>query len=289
MELEDETDTTDDTACIDTLLDGPILVLAPHPDDETLGCGALLSHAFARHGAHVICMTDGSAAPDGPWTWSPGEHGRHRLGELDLAVSHLGGHASDITCLRRPAGWTERTETFRMLATHIGVIAGSVGARRIFATAGTGGNDDHRATACVAELAASLYGLDLWYYPVWSQWNAADLADRSRIARAHRLPLGAATEAKTRALGAHRSQLDAAVPDAVAWPGAPRTLRDLFLGRDEVFFKPASPALPCLSPSVPDEAAAEPDMPRMTPPDAAVPAAKVAVMAGRDDAGSGSP
>jgi Uncharacterized proteins, LmbE homologs len=37
----------------------PLAVLAPHPDDETLGCGALLFDA-AAHGARctVICVTD---------------------------------------------------------------------------------------------------------------------------------------------------------------------------------------------------------------------------------------
>lgn len=39
----------------------PILVLAPHPDDEVLGCGgAILAHIEAGHPVDVIIVTDGS-------------------------------------------------------------------------------------------------------------------------------------------------------------------------------------------------------------------------------------
>ena len=47
----------------------PALVLAPHPDDESLGCGALLAASFAGPGAHVICLTDGGASHLGSPTW----------------------------------------------------------------------------------------------------------------------------------------------------------------------------------------------------------------------------
>ena len=50
-------------ASADALLGGrPLLVLAPHPDDESLGCGALLAHGLAGPGAHVACLTDGAAS-----------------------------------------------------------------------------------------------------------------------------------------------------------------------------------------------------------------------------------
>ena len=40
---------------------GPIIVLAPHPDDETLGCGGLLAAcAAAQIPAHIFVLTDGS-------------------------------------------------------------------------------------------------------------------------------------------------------------------------------------------------------------------------------------
>ena len=41
-----------------------LVVLAPHPDDESLGCGALLARGFAGAGAHVICLMAVRATPD---------------------------------------------------------------------------------------------------------------------------------------------------------------------------------------------------------------------------------
>lgn len=39
---------------------GPVLVIAPHPDDETIGCGATLAlHARRGDVVHVLVVTDG--------------------------------------------------------------------------------------------------------------------------------------------------------------------------------------------------------------------------------------
>ena len=50
----------------EALLDAPALVAAPHPDDETLGCGGLL---LARHArgvpASVVFLTDGAGSHQG--------------------------------------------------------------------------------------------------------------------------------------------------------------------------------------------------------------------------------
>ena len=44
---------------------GPALVLAPHPDDEVLGCaGAILRHVAAREGVKIVVVTDGGAGDE---------------------------------------------------------------------------------------------------------------------------------------------------------------------------------------------------------------------------------
>ena len=79
-----------------------IVVLAPHPDDETLGCGGLLARAFAGAGAHVVCVTDGSASHPASREWPPVRLAEMRRGELIEAIEILGGGAADLTWLGHP-------------------------------------------------------------------------------------------------------------------------------------------------------------------------------------------
>jgi LmbE family N-acetylglucosaminyl deacetylase len=97
--------------------DGPgpgerLLVLAPHPDDETLAAGGLLQRALARGGAaRVLFATDGE---NNPWTQRLVERrvrigpedsarfGRRRRGEALAALVELGLRAEDAVFLGLP-------------------------------------------------------------------------------------------------------------------------------------------------------------------------------------------
>jgi LmbE family N-acetylglucosaminyl deacetylase len=72
-----------------------VLVFAPHPDDEVLGCGgsiAKLTAAGAR--AHVAYLTSGE---QGSGLVPPAELGPVREGEARAAVSLLGVDPADVT------------------------------------------------------------------------------------------------------------------------------------------------------------------------------------------------
>ena len=216
--------------CIAQLLEEPIVILTPHPDDNALGCGALLTHAFANKGAHIICMGEG------PHT---GAHGgpTARRGEIELAVAYLGGQPGDITALRRPAGWAEQRDTFKMLARHVGTIAQATGARRIFSTADTSENAEHRATAEVAAMAAEMFDLRLCHYQVWAEWTEAALSDASPGGTLHRLPVGDAAAAKSRALGAFRSHSGRNLSSGQTGITLSTEYHTRFLGTDELFYE----------------------------------------------------
>lgn len=223
--------------CISALLEEPIVILTPHPDDNAFGCGALMTHAFANKGAHIICMGEGphagaNAAPCA------------RPGEIELAVAHLGGQPSDITAMRRPAGWAEQRDTFPMLARHVGTIARAIGARRIFSTADTSDNAEHRATAEVAAMAAELFELHLCHYPVWAEWSETTLADVFPGGTLHRLPIGESAAAKSRALAAFRSRFGQDLPSGPDGFTLPDPYRTRFLSADELFFEAARIAHP---------------------------------------------
>ena len=69
-----------------------VLVLAPHYDDEVLGCGGLIIQ-LAAGGARVVCafMSDGSGGVEGPPEGSTeDEYSERRRGEADAAAKVLG-------------------------------------------------------------------------------------------------------------------------------------------------------------------------------------------------------
>lgn len=77
-------------AAMATLGTPPILVLAPHPDDEVLGCGgAILAHVEAGHPVDVIIVTDGSKGIPDP-ELSPSTARIIRANEAMAAARMLG-------------------------------------------------------------------------------------------------------------------------------------------------------------------------------------------------------
>lgn len=97
-----------------------LLVVAPHPDDETLGCGVLIQRVLAAGGAvQILLMTDGD---NNPWPQRYMEcrvHiddvGRRRWGarrrvEVEQAIARLGVSASALRAL----GWRDMGITRRL-------------------------------------------------------------------------------------------------------------------------------------------------------------------------------
>ena len=79
-------------------------MLAPHPDDETLGCGGtILLHRQAGGVVRVLIVTDGRASRAGGL--GPDEMARRREGEARHAMASLG---VELVWLGLPeAGWSE--------------------------------------------------------------------------------------------------------------------------------------------------------------------------------------
>ncbi len=82
---------------------GPVLVVAPHPDDETLGCGGLIAQRRSEgRRVVVVVLTDGRAllAVRGILTDpTPEEVSRLRKDETRRAFEILGGNPADLRFL----------------------------------------------------------------------------------------------------------------------------------------------------------------------------------------------
>jgi LmbE family N-acetylglucosaminyl deacetylase len=227
------------TACItaaDFAGDKPIVVLAPHPDDESLGCGAVLSAAFGRAGAHVICMTDGSASHPGSSDWPPARLAQLRREELGAAMTALGGGAGDLTWLGY--GDTALGDADpRHIAQRIAEICHRIGADRLIATSPLDHHTDHKATAAIAEHVVTLCPwMGLFFYPVWSRWDDPDFCEKHADWRLVRVDASESRRVKLQAINAHHSQRGLIISDTEGFCLAPEMIRR-FADEDELYFE----------------------------------------------------
>lgn len=165
-----------------------LLVVAPHPDDETLGCGLLLQQVLAAGGqVRVLLITDGD---NNPWPQRYLERrlriddsarrrwGIRRREEVVCALERLGASAATL----QPLGWHDMTVTQRLRDEPAAAVAAvraaieAFGPTLVCAPALRDRHPDHGAAHVLCRLA--LAGLEpaptLLAYPVH---EAADPGD----------------------------------------------------------------------------------------------------------------
>lgn len=188
-----------------------VVVLAAHPDDETLGAGGLISR-LADLGAAirvVLCSAGEASHPYSPTT-APGELATLRLREFEDAMAEL-GLGGRWTFLRLPDGQLghHRSAICDALNAAVRDAAGGCPPSDVVLVAPfrADGHTDHDVAGSVAAQLAKEEGYGLLEYPIW-YWLWADVADE-RWRRWVRSDLTAGgREAKSAALQAHRSQLE---------------------------------------------------------------------------------
>lgn len=236
---------------------GPVVIVAPHPDDETLGCGGLIA-LLAGRGAVVqtIFLTDGEGSHPAHPLLLPPELARRRRDEALDALSALGIREpkKSTVFLGAPDGRLDRLWTAdrrRVLEAMIAQIR-AVKPTAVFAPYRLGGSTEHTAAFELARTAcAGAGGGQLLEYPVWAWWNPLRLRAQLRLnAENLRLPLDRTLwEAKRRALACHRTQLHPTPP----WPEPvlPVAIAHACLAPQEFFFRRYVPAgvTPVLSPA----------------------------------------
>lgn len=151
-----------------------ITVIAPHPDDETLGLGATLAMLCAAGvDVQLISVTDGGACYSGLDARCRAELEAVRWGEVCRAAKVLG--AAEPVRLQMPDGELachERQLTERIAALLAGCPKGSWCA----ATWHGDGHPDHEAVGRAAAAAAVHSGAVFVEYPVW-MWHWATPGD----------------------------------------------------------------------------------------------------------------
>ncbi|MGW2842131.1 PIG-L deacetylase family protein [Streptomyces sp. NPDC001493] len=201
-------------------IDGPVVVVAAHPDDEVLGVGGTLARLTAAGvEVHVVTVTDGEASHPGSRRVQPDALGRLRAAELAAALDDLGVDRHRRTRLGVPDTRVDAYEN-EVAARLVDVLRDS-GAQLCLAPWTGDLHADHEAAGRAARTAARVAGTALWFYPVWT-WHWAEPGDpRVPWDAARRLPLTAAEQArKAAAVNRFRTQIAPLADD----PGDPTVI-----------------------------------------------------------------
>jgi len=217
----------------------PILVIAPHPDDETLGCGGLLTLA-SRLGLlpRVIYLTDGRASHLGSPAWPPRRLAKERRREALAALAELGVGRTNVLFLDwRDAAPHPRGSPGQLAAVEkVSRWLFDVSPRSIFAPWRGEEHCDHQAAAELAIALAERLPLRQLDYMVWG-WSLPHLEAAHGSDVCWRLPCADACAERRRALARHRTQMTDLISDAEEAFRIPEELVALTDRSSEIFFE----------------------------------------------------
>ncbi len=211
-----------------------MIVVAPHPDDETLGLGATIAQLVASGvDVQVVSVSDGGGAQPGITLSSRLRLETTRRYEMRRATDVLG--ISSSVSLGLPDGDLGNHEN--QLAESLVEILAAAGPMTWCAATWRGdGHPDHEAVGRAAAVACARTGAQLLEYPVW-MWHWAKPADRdvpwSRC-RSVRVP-GWAVDRKRLAAQCYRSQFRPSAGESA--PVLPPFVFQRLLAVGEVMFR----------------------------------------------------
>lgn len=183
------------------------VIIAPHPDDEVLGCGGLMSQlAQLQRSLALISVTDGGGSHPGSLLWPENRLKTIRPQESADALARLGLLPGTFEWQR--AGIADGSVSdhedalVAFLERHLGPTD------VVFSTWAHDGHPDHEAVGRASARACALTGAQLREVPIWA-WHWADPEDeRLPWDQARKLLLDPATLAHKRdAVHAFSSQL----------------------------------------------------------------------------------
>ncbi len=171
-----------------------VLLVSPHPDDESIGCGGTLRrHVLAGDEVRLIFLTSGEW---GGWAESPEELARRREQEAATAAEILG--ISHVEFWREPDGMLQATDTL------VGRLADAMtdwDPTIVYAPHAQEDSPDHQAAARAVRRARRRLdgrGASCFFFEIWTPIRRFDqIVDISEV-----------LNTKLDAIRAHRSQCE---------------------------------------------------------------------------------
>lgn len=211
-----------------------LIVVAPHPDDETLGLGGLIAQLVTSGiDVQVVSVSDGGAAQPDATAADRLRMEATRKHELHRATNILG--VSAIASLGLPDG--ELTAHEDGLADTLSEILENEGPGTWCAATWCGdGHPDHEAVGRAAAAACTRTGVALLEYPIWMWHWALPMDPTVPWDRAYSVPLPIrAVDRKRQAAQCYRSQFERHAGESA--PVLPTFVLKRLLAVGEVVFR----------------------------------------------------
>ncbi|MET1027081.1 MAG: PIG-L deacetylase family protein [Dongiaceae bacterium] len=196
--------------------DTPILVLCPHPDDESLGCGGLILEACAQGiPLTVVFLSDGTGSHPSSAQYPKPVLRELREAEALAACKILGVAEDSIHFLRYPDRHVPSNGAqAEAAALKISDIMCQTGAAAIFVTWTGDPHCDHKAASAIAKEACRLRdGTRLFEFPVWGWILPVDAPCPDVEPRGFRLSVEKHLAKKRSAIFQHKSQTTSLIAD----------------------------------------------------------------------------
>lgn len=212
---------------------GDVLVLAPHPDDESLAMGGAISKAVASgRRVNVAIVTDGAQSHPNSRSHPPAVLAALRREEAKTAVAILTEGQSTPIWLGYPdLAAPEHEEDFETVARSLRQV--TPGASALWTTWGGDPHPDHQRVWRLAQYLAEKHpGMRVFGAPLWSR--VQPLVMQVPLEKLRRFPAGKG-DVKARAVHAHRSQMTDLIKDDPEGFTMSKELSGHFIETDEVF------------------------------------------------------
>lgn len=193
--------------------DAAIMVLAPHPDDESLGCGAAIAAASAS-GRRVIvtALTDGAGSHPNSRTHPPARLAALRERELRNAITRLTGQRGTVIPLGYPdQNIPNKPKSLQKIVGRLLDIVDDENIDTLWTSWEGDPHCDHQMAAIIArQVTAARPQIALWRFPIWGRFTRNRLTEKDRLVRFDIAPF---RRKKAAAIAAHRSQMTHLIAD----------------------------------------------------------------------------
>ncbi|MBW4517669.1 MAG: PIG-L family deacetylase [Timaviella obliquedivisa GSE-PSE-MK23-08B] len=202
---------------VEAIATSPVLIVAPHPDDECLGCGGAI--ALLRSlgcNVHILVMSDGTMSHPNSQQYPATALRSLREQETRSAMTTLGVDINQITFLGLPdsAVPISTKAEFSAVVLTCQRYLKAIAPQTVFLPWRQDPHADHRATWQILTSALISPYPRLIEYPIWD-WDLTQRGDRGDFSslRAWRLDIQAVRKLKQDAIATYRSQVTDLISD----------------------------------------------------------------------------